>query len=45
MVILTSARLAADRNPDGSVRQVGTRSPDHGQTWQPRYDYTYRPAH
>ena len=38
-------RMEYSRNPDGSVRQVGTRSPDHGQTWQPRYDYTYRPAH
>jgi hypothetical protein len=37
-------RMAFSRNPDGSVRQVGTRSADHGRTWQPRYDYTYRPA-
>ena len=37
-------RMEFTRNADGSVRQVGTRSADHGQTWQPRYDYTYRPA-
>jgi len=37
-------RMEYSRNPDGSVRQVGTRSADHGATWQPRYDFTYRPA-
>jgi hypothetical protein len=37
-------RIEYSRNPDGSVRQVGTRSADHGQTWQPRYDFTYRQA-
>ena len=29
--------------PDGSVRQIGTVSTDGGQSWQPGYDYTYRP--
>ena len=38
-------RMEFSRNPDGSVRQVGTRSADHGATWQPRYDFTYRPSH
>jgi hypothetical protein len=37
-------RMEFSRNADGSVRQAGSRSADHGQTWQPRYDYTYRPA-
>jgi hypothetical protein len=37
-------RMEYSRNSDGSVRQVGSRSADHGQSWQPRYDYTYRPA-
>lgn len=37
-------RMEFSRNADGSVRQVGTRSADHGQSWQPRYDFTYRPA-
>jgi len=37
-------RIEFTPNADGSVRQVGTRSADHGRTWQPRYDFTYRPS-
>jgi hypothetical protein len=29
-------------NPDGSVRQFGEASTDHGLTWQPNFDFTYR---
>ena len=39
------ARMEFSRNPDGSVRQAGSRSTDHGATWQPTFDFTYRPAH
>ncbi len=28
---------------DGSVRQFGEASGDHGTTWQPSFDFTYRP--
>ncbi|WP_114953115.1 hypothetical protein [Sphingosinicella terrae] len=38
------ARMRFTREADGSVRQVGTRSADGGATWQPSYDFTYRPA-
>lgn len=27
---------------DGSVRQAGEASGDHGENWQPIFDYTYR---
>lgn len=30
------------RNADGSVRQRGVQSTDHGATWQPSFDLTYR---
>lgn len=30
--------------PDGSVRQVGETSTDHGVTWQPSFDFIYRKA-
>ena len=30
-------------NPDGTVRQFGEASGDHGQTWQPSFDFTYHP--
>lgn len=35
-------RMTYRREPDGSVRQIGTVSTDGGQTWAPGYDYTYR---
>lgn len=38
------SRLTFTRNPDGSVRQHGQASADHGRTWVDRYDFTYRPA-
>lgn len=31
-------------NDDGSVRQSGEASSDHGGTWQPFFDFTYRPS-
>ena len=37
-------RMEYSRGEDGSVRQLGTRSTDQGRTWQPSYDFTYRPA-
>ena len=37
-------RMTYTRGTDGSVRQVGTRSTDGGATWQPSYDFTYRPS-
>ncbi len=37
-------RMRFTREADGSVRQVGTRSTDGGATWEPAYDFTYRPA-
>ena len=37
-------RMTYRRGQDGSVRQIGARSSDGGQTWEPRYDFTYRPA-
>ena len=37
-------RMTYTRGADGSVRQLGTRSTDGGRTWQPNYDFTYRPA-
>ena len=37
-------RMTYTRGADGSVRQVGTRSADHGATWTPQYDFTYVPA-
>lgn len=37
-------RMTYTRAADGSVRQVGARSIDGGRSWQPSYDFTYRPA-
>lgn len=37
-------RMTYSRNPDGSVRQLGEQSIDHGLTWQPSFDFTYRRA-
>lgn len=39
LVRMTYARL-----PGGSVRQAGVQSTDGGKTWQPSFDFTYRPA-
>ena len=38
------ARMRYTRGADGSVRQEGAQSGDDGRTWQPSYDFTYRPA-
>lgn len=37
-------RMRYTRGADGSVRQLGTQSDDGGRSWQPSYDFTYRPA-
>ena len=37
-------RMRFAREADGAVRQLGTQSTDGGETWQPSYDFTYRPA-
>jgi hypothetical protein len=37
-------RMRFTREEGGAVRQQGTASTDGGQTWTPRYDFTYRPA-
>ncbi len=37
-------RMTYSKNPDGSVRQFGERSTDEGKTWNPSFDFTYRPA-
>lgn len=36
-------RMTYTPNPDGSVRQFGEASSDHGQTWQTSFDFIYRP--
>ena len=40
----TLERMRFTREAGGAVRQLGTASTDGGATWQPRYDFTYRPA-
>lgn len=35
-------RMVVRRNPDGSVRQMGGVSTDHGATWLDTYDLDYR---
>jgi hypothetical protein len=35
-------RIEWSRNPDGSVRQHGCQSTDHGRTWEASFDFTYR---
>lgn len=35
-------RIVWTRNPDGSVRQAGDQSTDHGQTWQSNFEFTYK---
>ena len=37
-------RIRYTREAGGAVRQLGTFSTDGGATWQPSYDFTYRPA-
>ena len=37
-------RMRYTRNTDGSVRQLGEQSIDHGTSWQPSFDFTYRPS-
>lgn len=37
-------RMSYSKNADGSVRQLGEQSTDHGLSWQPNFDFTYRPA-
>ncbi|MCB2067601.1 MAG: hypothetical protein KDE15_13295 [Erythrobacter sp.] len=36
-------RMTYTPNADGSVRQHGDASGDHGVTWEPNFDLTYRP--
>jgi hypothetical protein len=35
-------RMTYSPMTDGSVRQFGEASLDHGRTWQPNFDFTYR---
>ena len=35
-------RMTYTREKDGSVRQLGQQSVDHGLTWQTSFDFTYR---
>lgn len=37
-------RMTYSKGADGSVRQLGEQSTDHGLSWQPNFDFTYRPA-
>ncbi len=37
-------RMTYTRGEDGSVRQHGEASYDHGVTWQTSFDFIYRPA-
>jgi hypothetical protein len=37
-------RMSYTPNADGSVRQFGEQSTDHGLTWQPSFDFTYKPS-
>lgn len=36
-------RMTYTPNADGSVRQFGEASTDHGNSWQTSFDFTYRP--
>ena len=40
---LTLVRMSYTANEDGSVRQFGESSTDHGVSWQSAFDFTYRP--
>lgn len=37
-------RMTYTRDSDGAVRQLGEATTDDGKTWQPSFDFTYRPA-
>ena len=37
-------RMRLEPLPDGGVRQWSEMSSDQGETWRPRYDFTYRRA-
>lgn len=37
-------RMTYSRNPDGTVRQHGEQSLDHGLTWSTNFDFTYHPT-
>lgn len=37
-------RMSYSKNSDGSVRQLGEQSTDHGLSWQPNFDFTYHSA-
>lgn len=37
-------RMTYSKLPDGSVRQLGELSTDHGATWTKSFDFNYRPA-
>jgi len=37
-------RMSYSRNADGSVRQLGEQSTDHGLSWSTGFDFTYHPA-
>jgi hypothetical protein len=39
----TLIRMTYTANEDGSVRQFGESSTDHGLSWQSAFDFTYRP--
>lgn len=39
----TLVRMSYTANEDGSVRQFGESSTDHGVSWQSAFDFTYRP--
>jgi hypothetical protein len=39
----TLVRMTYTTNEDGSVRQFGESSTDHGVSWQSAFDFTYRP--
>ena len=36
-------RMTYSRSNDGSVRQLGEQSADAGKTWQPSFDFIYKP--
>jgi hypothetical protein len=37
-------RMTYTRQPGGAVRQLGEASTDDGKTWQPNFDFIYRPS-
>ncbi len=39
----TLVRMTYTKNEDGSVRQFGEASTDHGLSWQTSFDFIYRP--